>query len=213
MGNIIMDVHENPDADKEGAPPPLIRAASLSTPNKRIGEHTIALVDSLLDRGYDITRLVFDRGYSQLTTEQFHQPLADRNIDVVKDYKGGKHGSQLGISNGVGGAPFADDRFFCAGTPKHLLETGKNFDEGTITGRNSLSAKTTNCTCTTARKTVRRCGSPAPRWDRRRRLTARCGNCTLRRSRPRKRTGPESTSGICRSSQPRTESAARAPSR
>jgi hypothetical protein len=133
MGNIIMDVHEDPDADKEGAPPPLVRAASLSTPNKRIGEHTIALVDSLLDRGYDITRLVFDRGYSQLTTEQFHQPLADRNIDVVKDYKGGKHGSQLGISNGVGGAPFADDRFFCAGTPKNLLETGKNFDEGTIT--------------------------------------------------------------------------------
>ncbi|WP_139195330.1 hypothetical protein [Curtobacterium sp. MCBA15_001] len=133
MANIIIDVHEDPTGDHEGAPPQLVRAASLGTPNKRVGEHTIALVDSLLDRGYDITRLVFDRGYSGLTAEKFHQPLADRNIDVVKDYIGGKHNSQLGISNGVGGAPFADDRYFCAGTPKDLLETGKDFDEGSIT--------------------------------------------------------------------------------
>lgn len=34
MANIIMDVHEDPYADKEGAPPPLIRAASPGTPNK-----------------------------------------------------------------------------------------------------------------------------------------------------------------------------------
>ena len=217
MGNIIMDVHENPDADKEGAPPPLIRAASLSTPNKRIGEHTIALVDSLLDRGYDFTRLVFDREYSQLTTEQFHQPLADRNIDVVKDYKGGKHASQLGISNGVGGAPSLTTG---SSAPAHRSTCSRPERTSTkepslksSTGRNLLSAKTTNCTCTTARKTVRRCGSPAPRWDRRRRLTALCGNCMPRRSRPRKRTDPESTSGTCRSSRPRIESAARAPSR
>lgn len=86
----------------------------------------------LLDRGYDITRLVFDRGYSALTAEKFHQPLADRNIDVVKHYIGGKHDSQLGIGNGVGGAPLADDRYFCPGRPKGLLETGNDLDDGTI---------------------------------------------------------------------------------
>lgn len=132
MANIIIDVHEDPDYDREGAPPQLIRAASLGTPNKRIAEHTIALVDSLLDRGYDITRLTFDRGYSQLSSEKFHQPLADRNVAVVKDYVGGKQ-TQLGISNGVGGAPLADDRYVCPSTPTELMEAGKDYDEGRIT--------------------------------------------------------------------------------
>lgn len=128
MGNIIIDVAEDPNADRTLAPPQLIRAASLGTPNKRIAEDTLELLDSILDRGYDISRLTFDRGYSQLTLEKFHRPLRQRGIDVVKDYVK----RQKGITNGSGGATFADDRFLCPGTPTELLDASEDFHDHKI---------------------------------------------------------------------------------
>lgn len=67
---------EDPDLNKKLLAPQLIRAISLGTPNKRIGDHTIALLDSLEARGYELTRSSFDRGYSQLT-DAFHDELSD----------------------------------------------------------------------------------------------------------------------------------------
>lgn len=129
MGNVVLGVYEHPDTDNTLAPPQLILAASLGTPNKRIAEHTIALIDIILGRGATISRLSFDRGYSQLTVEKFHQPLRERGIEVVKDYKDG----QKGITNGYGGAHFVEGDWYCASTPKELLEATVRWDTGIIT--------------------------------------------------------------------------------
>ena len=133
MGNVVLGVHEYPDTDNSLAPPQLIMAASLGAPNKRIGEHTIALIDIILGRGASISRLSFDRGYSQLTVEKFHRPLRERGIKVVKDYKGGKSGGQRGITNGFGGAHFVEGDWYCASTPRELLEATIRLDAGLIT--------------------------------------------------------------------------------
>lgn len=46
----------------------------------------------------------------------------------MQDYQ--KH--QKGITNGVGGAKFVEGRFYCAGTPQHLLDATIDFDNGSI---------------------------------------------------------------------------------
>ncbi|WP_147430216.1 hypothetical protein [Frondihabitans australicus] len=133
MGNVMLGVYEDPSADNTLAPPQLAYAGSLSAPNKRIGEHTIALVDIIMGRGTKISRLSFDKGYTQLTVEKFHRPLRERGIKVVKDYKGGKVGGQKGITNGFGGAHFVEGDWYCASTPKELLEATIRYDDGLIT--------------------------------------------------------------------------------
>ena len=81
MANIVIDVLEDPNADKKYHAPQLIRAISLGTPNKRIGGHAISLLDSLQSRGYELTRLSFDRGCSQLKDEFHEQLIARRSVD------------------------------------------------------------------------------------------------------------------------------------
>jgi hypothetical protein len=129
MANVAIDVVEDPRADKTTPPPQLIRAISLGTPNKRIAEHTIDLMDSLLSRGYDITRLTFDRGYSQLS-DKFHEALIARGIPVVKDYVQ----RQKGVAeDSIGGALMVDGRYVCPSTPQHLLTSTERYDRAEIT--------------------------------------------------------------------------------
>jgi len=129
MANIIIDVIEDPDLDKKLLAPQLIRAISLGTPNKRIGDHTIALLDSLEARGYELTRFSFDREYSQLT-DAFHEELVRRRIPVVKDYVE----RQKGITNGaLGGAIMVNGRYVCPSTPMDLLEATERWDRGELT--------------------------------------------------------------------------------
>ncbi|WP_420366035.1 hypothetical protein AAEP80_04030 [Curtobacterium sp. L3-7] len=129
MANIIIDVLEDPNADKKLYAPQLIRAISLGTPNKRIGGHAISLLDSLQARGYELTRLSFDRGYSQLKDE-FHEQLVQRGIPVVKDYVD----RQKGITNGaIGNSIMVEGRYYCPSTPIDLLESTKNWEQGKLT--------------------------------------------------------------------------------
>jgi hypothetical protein len=72
IADIVVDTREDPDEDSTGEPPLLIRAIHLTTPNKHIGENTLALMDSIQSRGYDISRLTFDRGYNNLMSGGFH---------------------------------------------------------------------------------------------------------------------------------------------
>ncbi|OIH99744.1 MULTISPECIES: hypothetical protein [unclassified Curtobacterium] len=129
MANIIIDVIEDPDLDKKLQAPQLIRAISLGTPNKRIGDHAIALLDSLEARGYELSRLSFDRGYSQLT-DAFHEEFVRRRIPVVKDYVE----RQKGITNGaLGGAIMVEGRYVCPSTPADLLEATGRWERGELT--------------------------------------------------------------------------------
>lgn len=129
MGNVVLGVFENPYLDNSPHGPQLIMAASLGSPNKRIGEDTLALIDIIRARGTHITRLSFDKGYSLLSDKKFHKPLRERNIPVVKDYSK----KQSGITNGYGGAHFVDGDWYCASTPKDLLEATVRFNKKHIT--------------------------------------------------------------------------------
>jgi hypothetical protein len=55
--------------------------------------------------------------------------VRERGIEVVKDYKD----EQKGIANGFGGAHFVEGDWYCASTPKELLEVTKRWDAGSIT--------------------------------------------------------------------------------
>jgi hypothetical protein len=128
MANVIIDVVEDPKTDKKTVPPQLIRAISLGTPNKNIAGHTLALVDSMQERGHKITRLTFDRGYSQLK-DDFHLALVERNIPVVKDYVQ----RQKGIAeDSVGGALMVHGRYMCPSTPADALAAYERLDRGEI---------------------------------------------------------------------------------
>ena len=129
MGNVLLGVHEDPSLDNTLARPQLILAASLGSPNNRIAEHTIALIDLILARGTRITRLSFDKGYNNETNKKFHKPLRDRGILVVKDYRK----RETGITNGYGGAHFVEGDWYCASTPKELLEATVRFNKKLIT--------------------------------------------------------------------------------
>lgn len=137
MANIIIDVLEDPNADKKKHAPQLIRAISLGTPNKQIGGHAISLLDSLQARGYELTRLSFDRGYSQLKDE-FHEQLVARGIPVVKDYVD----RQKGITNGaIGNSVMVEGRYYCPSTPLELLESTKLWEQGTLTNEEYWKAR------------------------------------------------------------------------
>lgn len=128
MANVIIDVIEDPDLNRKLQTPQLIRAISLGTPNKRIGDCTLALLDSLEARGYELTRLSFDRGYSQLT-DAFHEELVRRRIPVVKDYVE----RQKGITDGaLGGAIMVGGRYVCPSTPMDLLEVTERWERGEL---------------------------------------------------------------------------------
>lgn len=129
MANVLIDVAEDPTADKTELPPQLIRAASFGTPNKRVAEHTLGLLDSLEARGRSLTRLTFDRGYSQLT-DAFHLELIDRGIPVVKDYLE----RQKGIAeDSIGGSLMYNDRYMCPSTPDSALAAHEKFELGQLT--------------------------------------------------------------------------------
>jgi hypothetical protein len=137
MANIIIDVLENPSADKKQYAPQLIRAISLGTPNKRIGGHAISLLDSLQARGYELTRLSFDRGYSQLKDE-FHEQLVARGIPVVKDYVD----RQKGITNGaIGNSVMVEGRYYCPSTPMELLQSTELWEQGKLTNEEYWAAR------------------------------------------------------------------------
>lgn len=129
MGNVVLGVHEDHSLDNTLSGPQLILAASLGTPNKRIAEHTLSLIDLIRARGVDIVRLSFDKGYTDLKNAKFHRPLRERGIPVVKDYKR----NQVGITNGFGGAHFVDGDWYCPSTPKELLEATIRFNNKLIT--------------------------------------------------------------------------------
>lgn len=120
LANILIDTREDPTADHSDAPPLLIRAISVATPNKRVGEDTLELLDSIQSRGYDITRLTFDMGYNHAMSGGFHKGLRERGIPNVQDYRA----EQKGITNGVGGAKFVEGDYYCPATaPEHLDAT------------------------------------------------------------------------------------------
>jgi len=120
LANILIDTREDPTADHSDAPPLLIRAISVATPNKRVGEDTLELLDSIQSRGYDITRLTFDMGYNHAMSGGFHKGMRERGIPNVQDYRA----EQKGITNGVGGAKFVEGDYYCPATaPEHLDAT------------------------------------------------------------------------------------------
>ncbi|PZF02801.1 hypothetical protein DEJ01_09750 [Curtobacterium sp. MCLR17_040] len=120
LANILIDTRADPTADHSDAPPLLIRAISVATPNKRVGEDTLELLDSIQSRGYDITRLTFDMGYNHAMSGGFHKGLRERGIPNVQDYRA----EQKGITNGVGGAKFVEGDYYCPATaPEHLDAT------------------------------------------------------------------------------------------
>lgn len=129
MGNVVLGVYEDHSLDNTLSGPQMILAASLGTPSKRIAEHTLSLIDLIRARGVHITRLSFDKGYTDLKDAKFHQPLRERGIPVVKDYKK----NQVGITNGYGGAHFVDGDWYCPSTPKDLLEATVRFNKKLIT--------------------------------------------------------------------------------
>jgi hypothetical protein len=117
--NLIIDVNEDPTGDPTEAPQ-LIRGASLTTPNKGIGFHTVELVKNIQERGYDIARLSSDLGYSAgLTMEDFHRPMRELGVGLVFDYN---RANQTGVRGQVGGAKLVEGGQFCPGTPKRLLD-------------------------------------------------------------------------------------------
>lgn len=124
MANIAIDVLENPE-DHRLTSPQLIRAASLGRPNHEIGRHTVELIDSLQGRGYRISRLSVDRGYSgNLPVGQFHRPMRERGVDLVMDLKK----EQKGINGEVGGALQVEGNHYCPATPKNLLTASERVD-------------------------------------------------------------------------------------
>ncbi|WP_412148581.1 hypothetical protein [Curtobacterium flaccumfaciens] len=125
VANILIDTREDPTADHSDAPPLLIRALSVATPNKRVGEDTLALLDSIQSRGYDITRLTFDMGYNHAMSGGFHKGLRERGIPNVQEYRE----EQKGITNGVGGAKFVEGEYYCPGTAAEHLDATVNYDK------------------------------------------------------------------------------------
>lgn len=124
VADIIVDTREDPTVDHTDEPPLLIRAISLATPNKQVGENTLALLDSIAGRGYDITRLTFDRGYNNLMSGGFHEGLRDRGIPTVQDYRD----EQKGMKDGAGGSKFVEGDYHCPGTAPELLTATERYD-------------------------------------------------------------------------------------
>lgn len=125
VANILIDTREDPTADHTDAPPLLIRALSVATPNKRVGDDTLALLDSIQSRGYDITRLTFDMGYNHAMSGDFHKGLRERGIPNVQEYRE----EQKGITNGVGGAKFVEGDYYCPGTATKHLDATVDYDK------------------------------------------------------------------------------------
>jgi len=125
VANILIDTREDPTADQSDAPPLLIRALSVATPNKRVGEDTLALLDSIQSRGYDVTRLTFDMGYNYAMSGGFHRGLRERGIPNVQEYRE----EQKGITNGVGGAKFVEGDYYCPATAPEHLDATVNYDK------------------------------------------------------------------------------------
>jgi hypothetical protein len=125
MANILIQVREKPEDNH----PQLIIGASLGVPNKDVGEHTVAIIDSILDRGHKVTGFTGDRGYSgNVAVEDLHIPLKQRGIPFIKDY----NKNQKGIQGQTHGALQVEGAHYCPATPKDLLNATKNMDQQLI---------------------------------------------------------------------------------
>jgi len=125
MANVFIQVRKKPTDNH----PQLIVSGSLGIPNKDVGEYTVAGVDSILNRGYDITRLAADRGYSGgIKVEDFHIPMKQRRIPLLIDYKS----TQKGVHGQTHGALQVEGAHYCPATPKDLLNATVNIDAQTI---------------------------------------------------------------------------------
>ena len=125
MANILIQVREKPEDNH----PQLIIGASLGVPNKDVGEHTVAIIDSILDRGHKITGFTGDRGYSgNVAVEDLHIPLKQRRIPFIKDY----NKNQKGIQGQTHGALQVEGAHYCPATPKDLLNATKHMDQQII---------------------------------------------------------------------------------
>jgi len=126
MANILIQVRDKPEDNH----PQLIIGASLGAPNKDVGEHTIAIIDSIVDHGHTISRFTGDRGYSgNVAIEDLHIPLKQRRIPFVMDY----NKRQKGIQGQTHGALQVEGAHYCPATPKDLLNATIQMDEQEIT--------------------------------------------------------------------------------
>jgi len=109
--------------------PQLVISASLSTPNKDIGGEVVRAMQSIRDRGHNISRLTTDRGYGpNLDVDNFHIPLKVMGIPLVMDYDK----NQKGVKKGWGGALQVEGAHYCPATPENLLSATVDIDEGSI---------------------------------------------------------------------------------
>lgn len=120
--NVLVNTADTP-GEKPGFPI-IVRALSLSTPNRDIGEETIGLLRHLVvDLGHDAGRLTVDRGYSAgLKVQDFHRPVRQLGFDPVYDYTR----TQLGIQKGgQHGSIFVDGEHLCPATPQGIIDASK----------------------------------------------------------------------------------------
>ena len=126
--NIFIMVTE---PDQPLAHPQLIAAASLHRFGGSISEHTIAGVDSILDRGWPAKRLTVDRGYSGgMSVDKFHLPMAERGIGLVIDYNRGEKGVR---KNTVGGALELEGALYCPALPDKLRTLTLDVEDDVVT--------------------------------------------------------------------------------
>lgn len=117
----------NPRKDVPIDHPTLAMALTMDAPNKDVGGQTVRAMQSIRDNGHHIAHLTFDRGYRGV--DGLLEPLRDMGIPVNMGYKVvdlGIHGSAGGGTKHVEGA------HYCPATPEELLESSKNFEEGSI---------------------------------------------------------------------------------
>jgi len=125
MANILIQVRDKPDDNH----PQLIIGASLGVPNKEVGEHTVAIIDSILDHGHKISRFTADRGYSgNVAKEDLHIQLKQRRIPFVMDY----NTRQKGVQGQTHGALQVEGAHYCPATPMDLLDATVQMDEQII---------------------------------------------------------------------------------
>ncbi|TFC92864.1 hypothetical protein [Cryobacterium sp. TMT4-31] len=96
---------------------------SMSMPGHHLARDTVAVAQSIIDRGYTPGTIVADREYfANLLPETLHVPIKKMGFDVITDYQV----TRMGVRGGKAGAIQVEGRHYCAGTGKDLLNASND---------------------------------------------------------------------------------------
>ncbi|MBX0299390.1 hypothetical protein K2F54_05290 [Cryobacterium sp. 1639] len=96
---------------------------SMSMPGHHLARDTVAVAQSIVDRGYTPGTIVADREYfANLLPETLHVPIKKMGFDVITDYQV----TRMGVRGGKAGSIQVEGRQYCAGTGKDLLNASND---------------------------------------------------------------------------------------